>query len=215
METKICRKCKVDKPIEQFNFDKGKRIAACKECKSIENKRWRSQNKSKIQQKNKDLWSIRKSDSNWPKKNKEYYEKNRKALLEQKKEYYKKNKIKILAYHKKYERHQLKTNPIFRLRKNVRRRLHLALKGAYKPDTTQNIVGCDWDFLKKHLESLFKSGMSWDNYGYYGWHVDHIIPLSEFDLTDPMQFKKAMHYTNLQPLWMEENLAKKNLKQIC
>jgi len=57
--------------------------------------------------------------------------------------------------------------------------------------------------------------MSWDNYGYYGWHVDHIIPLSAFDLTDPIQFKKAMYYTNLQPLWMEENLAKKNLKQIC
>jgi len=212
METKICTKCKIEKSINDFNFDAGKRVASCKACKSLENKRWRDINKDKIKQRNKELWMERRDDAEWIQKRKDYYDRNRKILLEQKKEYYEKNKKKILANHKKYEQSQLKSNPIFRLRKNVRRRLHLALKGKYKPDTTQNIVGCDWVQLKNHLESFFKDGMNWDNYGYYGWHVDHIIPLSEFDLTDAVQFKKAMHYTNLQPLWMEENLAKKNLK---
>ena len=48
--------------------------------------------------------------------------------------------------------------------------------------------------------------MSWDNYG--EWHIDHIMPLSTFDLTNPDQLKEACKYTNLQPLWAEDNLHK-------
>ena len=50
--------------------------------------------------------------------------------------------------------------------------------------------------------------MTWDNYEYYGWHIDHIIPCSSFDLTDPEQQRLCCHYTTLQPLWWHENLAK-------
>ncbi len=55
-----------------------------------------------------------------------------------------------------------------------------------------------------------KDTMTWDNYGLYGWHIDHIKPLASFDLTDREQFLEACHYTNLQPLWAEENLSKGN-----
>jgi hypothetical protein len=50
--------------------------------------------------------------------------------------------------------------------------------------------------------------MSWGNYGLHGWHVDHIIPCASFDLTDPEQQRQCFHYTNLQPLWAEDNLRK-------
>jgi hypothetical protein len=60
--------------------------------------------------------------------------------------------------------------------------------------------------LKAYLEAKFKPGMSWDNYG--EWHIDHIIPLNDFELTIREQFLDAVHYTNLQPLWKAENLSK-------
>ena len=52
--------------------------------------------------------------------------------------------------------------------------------------------------------------MSWNNHGFYGWHIDHIYPCSKFDLTDLNQQKQCFHYTNLQPLWAEENKKKSN-----
>ncbi len=48
----------------------------------------------------------------------------------------------------------------------------------------------------------------WDNWSHTGWHIDHIIPLASFDLNDRQQFLEATHYTNLQPLWMEDNMRK-------
>ena len=69
-------------------------------------------------------------------------------------------------------------------------------------------MGCSIESLISHLESQFKDGMSWDNYGYYGWHIDHIIPLSSVSSEDEVY--KLCHYTNLQPLWAEDNLKKSN-----
>jgi hypothetical protein len=70
------------------------------------------------------------------------------------------------------------------------------------------MLGCTIDELKAHIESLFKPGMTWANWSFRGWHLDHIKPLEFFDLTDPEQLEQACHFTNLQPLWMSENLMK-------
>jgi hypothetical protein len=62
--------------------------------------------------------------------------------------------------------------------------------------------------LKIHLEKQFKDGMSWENHSLFGWHIDHIIPLSSAESDD--ELKKLCHYTNLQPLWAKENIVKRN-----
>lgn len=69
-------------------------------------------------------------------------------------------------------------------------------------------LGCSIEDFKKHLESLWQPGMSWCNYGLRGWHIDHVIPISSFDLVIKQEQLKACHYTNLQPLWAKDNLSK-------
>lgn len=214
MDQKTCKYCKIIKFLSEFPTEKNKPISKCKSCKSLHNKIWREKNKDKIKIKNKEKWQVRKNDKNYIDKQREYYLNNKEEILLEKKKYYIENKDKILYRHKKYEQKQLKGNPLFRLRKNIRRRLHLALNGKFKTKTTLNLIGCTWDELKVYLESKFETGMTWENYGYYGWHIDHIIPVSSFDLENPIELKKCMHYTNLQPLWMEKNLKKGNRLEI-
>jgi hypothetical protein len=75
-------------------------------------------------------------------------------------------------------------------------------------------LGCSVQELKVYLEAKFYphsetgEAMNWGNYGLHGWHIDHIIPLSSFDLTDPEHLRQGVHYTNLQPLWAKDNLSK-------
>ena len=66
--------------------------------------------------------------------------------------------------------------------------------------------------LKQHLESKFQEGMSWENYGKDGWHIDHIVPDSWFsyDSHEDEDFKRSWSLDNLQPLWAEDNLQKSN-----
>ncbi len=71
-------------------------------------------------------------------------------------------------------------------------------------------MGCSISYYKDYLESKFQEGMTWKNYGVNGWHIDHIIPCSAFDLTDPEEVKKCFHYTNTQPLWAKDNRKKSN-----
>jgi len=97
-------------------------------------------------------------------------------------------------------------NPEFKLIHNLRSRLRKALKGQSRDKGILVLTGCSAAELKIHLESKFEPGMTWDNYG--SWHIDHKIPLNSFDLTDSEQLKVACHYSNLQPLWAEDNLAK-------
>ncbi len=97
-----------------------------------------------------------------------------------------------------------------RLRITLRSRILVALGRNYKGGSAVRDLGCSIAELKIHLENQFSEGMSWDNHGRKGWHIDHRIPLDSFDLSDREQFLKACHYTNLQPLWSAENISKAN-----
>jgi len=99
----------------------------------------------------------------------------------------------------------------FRLADTLRSRLKHALKGNFKSGSAVGDLGCSIEQLKKHIESKFKTGMTWDNWTRNGWHIDHIIPLSRFNLSNKEELLKACHYTNLQPLWAKDNLSKGSL----
>jgi hypothetical protein len=151
------------------------------------------------------------------KRNKEYRLKNKEKLKKQKKEYYLKNKEKIKEKGRKYSknnrdkinvyfRHRFKTKPNFKIRQLLGNRIRKVLKGINKSASTMELIDCTIEELWIHLESKFKPWMTRENYGL--WHVDHIIPCANFDLTDLEQQKKCFHYTNLQPLWAHENYSK-------
>lgn len=101
-----------------------------------------------------------------------------------------------------------KSCPLRRLRNSVRSRIAKALLATQPSDQKIRLVGCTISELRTHLERQFQLGMTWENRGRYGWHIDHIRPCASFDLTDPEQQKLCFHFTNLQPLWAEDNLAK-------
>ncbi len=79
-----------------------------------------------------------------------------------------------------------------------------------------DIIGCSYETFKSHIESLWKSGMNWENWGKgpNKWNIDHIRPCAAYDLTVLEEQKKCFHYTNLQPLWQHENASKSDYMQI-
>lgn len=101
-------------------------------------------------------------------------------------------------------------NPSVRIAENYRARVNSGLKSkkAQKGNKTQDLLGCSFEFLKFWLESKWKPGMSWENYGPKGWHIDHIRPCCGFDLEKTEQQRMCFHFLNLQPLWAHENLSK-------
>ncbi len=94
----------------------------------------------------------------------------------------------------------------YRVMHNVRTRLRELVLN--KSARTSTLTGCTGSELVEHLTRQFENGMSWENYGFYGWHIDHIRPCASFDLTDPEQQRECFHFSNLQPLWAEDNLRK-------
>lgn len=131
----------------------------------------------------------------------------REDLNKKQKEYQKKNK----DSENKRRRSYFKTNFIAKLSKSVKSRILNAIKaqGASRQAKYLELIGCSLSELKTYLEKQFKTGMSWENHGRTGWHIDHIRPCCLFDLSDEKQQKICFNYTNLQPLWATENLIKK------
>jgi hypothetical protein len=157
------------------------------DIEKIKNKEYRIKNKLKIAQ-----------------KEKEYREKNKEERLQKRRSYFQKNKHK----HAKYVKKRRNNDPTYKLIDNLRNRLRKALRGKNKSKNTFDLIGCSIEELWNHLEKQFAEGMTRENHGRHGWHVDHIKPCSSFNLNKPEQQEKCFHYTNLQPLWAKDNLSK-------
>lgn len=179
----------------------------------------------------------RESCRRWYARNREYraeYERTRVRPLPEvakakRKIYLQENKEKVLATQRRWRskakdhlreyrrraHHRVSKTPTFMLVSALRTRIRTALKRGGRPASkwtrTSELLGCTPQFLKLHIERQFVPGMTWENRS--AWHVDHIIPCSAFDLTDPEQQKKCFHYTNLQPLWAFDNMSKGGVRR--
>lgn len=210
--TKICNKCKIEKEIERFGKYKNSKDGlknTCKECRILEGKKRYEENINYFINYRKNKHEIiLKRNEDYRKKNsekrKEYYRNNEKKEKQYASEYRKKNIEKIrIYYNNKY-----KTNDLFRLKNIIRNRINKKIRNleGKKSKKTVDILGCSIEHLKLHIQSMFTEGMSWENRGVNGWHIDHIIPLSSAKSVDELE--KLCHYTNLQPLWSEDNFTK-------
>jgi len=192
----------------------------CKECVSEYNKSYREKYKLKIheqraQHRQRDRELIREQKKLWyrsPTGQLSYQQRKLSGRMKESDRRYRQNHPdKIRAKNsRQYPRYRRSIQQ--KLRRNLRNRLWYALKGERKVGSAVRDLGCSIDFLKKHLESKFQPGMSWDNYGVGNnkWSVDHITPISLFDLTDRKQLLKACNYVNLQPLWSSDNSRKRD-----
>jgi hypothetical protein len=151
---------------------------------------------------------------NWrklnPEKAKEYnkiyhktWRENNKEKISGKNKIYNKYNI---EYNKNYYKKRKQIDPLFKLKCNLGSRMNSALKAKkyIKSKCTIDMLGCDFETFKAHLEKQFTKGMTWNNKG--EWHIDHIIPCASAKTEE--ELIKLFHYTNLQPLWAFDNLSK-------
>ena len=161
---------------------------------------------------------IRKYKAQWqrswrekhPEYDREYHKKNSERRSNYGVGWRAKNRTRLVEY----QRNRLK-DVRFRVIHNLRTRLNMYVKrhrDGHKTVSAIRHLGCTMPQLISHLEAHFTNGMSWSNYGNKPgqWSIDHIRPLSSFDLDKEEQARRAVHYTNLQPLWHVDNIRKKD-----
>jgi hypothetical protein len=224
MERKICSKCLINKELCEFNkhrLSKDGHKPCCRECQKIESKIYKLKNKEKIKEAGKQYFI--KNRDRIMKVHDEYHINNIEKIKERQKRYYKNNKTKYILQQqiyrennrekvnenkRRYQSQRRESDYLFRLTENMRSRVteFMKIKNMTKRNKTFEIVGCAPKELCLYIEVQFTDRMSWDNYGKFGWHVDHIIPLDSAKTEEELY--KLCHYTNLQPLWWNENLSK-------
>lgn len=222
METKICRICNIEKPINEYN--KVKKIyyrTECKLCQSIMTKKWREKNKEKIynyskkyREEHKELYkeldrkSYLKNKEKIKKRHKEYREKNKEKIAKIQKEYYEKYKEKIKKKNNHYTTERRKNDDLYRLKSNIRGMIYTSFyrKKFYKKERTEKILGCSMEFFISYLLNTYKNiyGIEWD--GKEKVHIDHIIPLKTANNRN--EVIKLCKYDNLQLLKQKDNLKK-------
>lgn len=208
MPKKNCLKCLEEKEISLFpkiSRNTDGLDTYCKLCRNETNKQYRINNPEKIKESRKLHYKDHIIELRQYKKQIADKRKDKKAIYD--KEYRKNNAVKISKLKQIWEDKHC-DEPVFKIKRNLRRRLHHIIGSGIKYGSTFELVGCSAQELKQHLESQFTDDMSWDNYGTY-WHIDHIIQCQEFNLLLESEQKLCFHYSNLRPLEASKNVSKK------
>lgn len=198
MKTKTCKKCGQNKKYTKFWKDihlLDGYTSSCKDCiNELRRIRYKKKNQNKIsKRKKKTKEEIKEYRKIWrlnnPDKMKKYRQK-------------RKNKNNL------WKQQQLKTNPLFRMRRNISDYMRKIIKsnGGIKSKKMEDILGIKFSDYLQYLENLFENGMTWQNWTVDGWHIDHIIPLCS--AKNEKELLELFHYTNTRPLWAKDNFSK-------
>ena len=188
MKSKTCAKCKKEYPATREYFHSGGNAlhCRCKSCACADNRDRKQKNRERFNA-----------------YNREYYAKNKKNIAEKRHKWHLENPD--------YYRNRFAEYPKVKICNTIASSIRKSLKNGGKNGRHwETLVGYTVDDLMAHLEQQFGKGMGWDNYGKYGWHIDHIRPKSDFhfeSVNDP-EFKTCWSLWNLQPMWAKENLSK-------
>lgn len=190
METKLCKKCKIEKQISDFGKDRTRKdgyFPYCKECCNKDSKENYIKNKSeKI------------------KYQKEYYQNHKKEKRQYDIEYREKNKKKRNLQ----ESYNYANDNVYKLKKSIRGYLYKCLKGTKYTNKSKiyNILGCDYLTFINHMYNSFEKRYGYKYDSQIEINIDHIIPL---DIAkNEEEIIKLNHYTNLQLLTKKDNLLK-------
>lgn len=206
---KKCSTCQIFKQLIEFNKCKTNKDGlhyCCKSCRKIErekNSEKRKEKQKEYYEKNKELLII---------KNKNYRNENKEKIKEQKKEYRLKNIEHIRQKNKEYLpirkekiKEKRKTDKNFQIKEVLRSKIHKLLKN--QKTSFLKILGCNFEQFKKWIEFQFEEDMNWDNFGKI-WQIDHILPIYQFNLLNENEKNICFSWTNLQPLYNDENRKK-------
>lgn len=178
-------------------------------------KQYRKRNKEKLALKEKEY--IKANSNRSSARRKAYHMKNREQINAKQRAYYHekvKNSESRKIYNEKYNnivRQRYHNDNNFKLKSALRRRIYDTIKrnpANSRSGLTIELLGCTIQEARLHIESLWQPGMSWDNHSNDGWHIDHIKPVNTFDPNDMEQMKQCFHYTNLRPLWRNDNITR-------
>lgn len=226
---KKCFRCEIVKDIDGFQFreENNKYRNECKECQKKYKKGWDVKNISHKKNEFKKWWNENKEGKNLERRKYKEPEIKKKCLYCKKEfttprktpyaKYCSRNCKTKWLYHnnedyrkKDKERFMKRYNndELFYLKVRCRSRIYEIFRNnkIQKNKSTEELIGCTYEELKIHIEKQFKNGMNWKNKG--KWHIDHIKPLSLAKTEE--EIIKLCHYTNLQPLWEEDNIKKSN-----
>ena len=228
MKIKKCKECGDTKTIYLFVKNKNSKdgyTSNCKLCRKKYNKKDPKKSREYYLRKKASMTPEEKEQKNKKRneRRRRLYALNPDKFREKRRLYYAENRVylaakvraSLLTKEKRDKRNerireQRKSDPLLRLKLGVYSKISGLLKSnkTSSRSKTFEYIGCDLDFLKKHLESQFTKGMCWNNYGKFGWHVDHIIPLSSAKTKEDLL--PLLHYTNLRPLWWRDNIQKRD-----